>query len=279
MSFTEIATYYLSEKDNAGIEVRIEDESVWLTQSQIVALFDSSKQNISLHINNVFKEKELDKTAVVKYSLTTASDGKKYKTARYNLDVIISVGYRIKSNRGTQFRIWATRILRDYLIKGYAVQQRIEQIERKVVQHDKQLEQLIQNVLPPQQGIFYEGQIFDAHLIVSKIMRSATKSCILIDNYIDESVLYLFNKCKKGVSTTIYTRKISKQLEFDLEKYNSQFDPIEIVVFSSSHDRFLIIDEKHIYHIGASLKDLGKKWFAFSKLSIDVKQLLNQLKK
>lgn len=207
MSFTEIATYYLSEKDNAGIEVRIEDESVWLTQSQIVALFDSSKQNISLHINNVFKEKELDKTAVVKYSLTTASDGKKYKTARYNLDVIISVGYRIKSNRGTQFRIWATRILRDYLIKGYAVQQRIEQIERKVVLHDKQLEQLIQNVLPPQQGIFYEGQIFDAHLFVSKIMRNATKSCILIDNYIDESVLYLFNKCKKGVSTTIYTRK------------------------------------------------------------------------
>lgn len=277
MSSQEMVSYHLSDKYQSKIEVLIIDDSVWLTQAQMMELFDSTKQNISLHINNIFKEQELEKQSVVKYSLTTASDGKKYKTTYYNLDVIISVGYRIKSKRGTQFRIWATQVLRDYLIKGYAIQYRIEQIEKRVNQHDKQLEQLVQNVLPPHEGIFFDGQIFDAHHFVSKLFRSARTSCILIDNYIDESVLFLFSKRRKGIIGRVYTRKMSKQLELDLEKYNAQYEPIEIIEFNQSHDRFLIIDNVHVYHIGASLKDLGKKWFAFSKLSLNPQEILKQL--
>ena len=273
----EVINYHPNDKSDLNIQVLIEDETVWLTQAQIVELFDSSKQNISLHINNIFKEEELDKILVVKYSLTTASDGKKYNTAYYNLDVIISVGYRIKSKRGTQFRIWATGILRDYLLKGYAFQGRIIQLEKRVSLHDEQLQELISASLPPKEGIFFDGQIFDAHHFVSNLIRSANHSCLLIDNYLDDSVLHLFTKRKKGVRVCIYTKKLSRQLELDWQKFNVQYEPLEIKICNRSHDRFLIIDEKELYHIGASLKDLGKKWFAFSKLSMNPKILLAEL--
>ena len=154
---------YQSEILSSHIEVLLEDETVWLTQLQMVDLFQSTKQNISLHINNIFKEDELKENSVVKYSLTTASDGKKYKTKLYNLDVIISVGYRVKSKTGTQFRIWATNTLKSYLLKGYAIQNRIENIEKKIFEHDKKIEILLHTNLPLNQGIFFDGQIFDAH--------------------------------------------------------------------------------------------------------------------
>lgn len=280
MTAFELIKYQPEEKPNITIQVRIEDESVWLTQMQMMELFSSSKQNISLHVNNVFKEKELVKEATVKEYLTVQIEGNrkvKRKIFLYNLDVIISVGYRIKSKRGTQFRIWATGVLRNYLLKGYAFQQRIEKIEKQVIKHDEQLEELIQTALPPKEGIFYDGQIFDAHQFVSSLIRSAKKSIVIIDNYVDENVLVLLSKRQNGVNAKIYTQKITRKLQLDIDKFNAQYDEVEISQFSKSHDRFLIIDDSEIYFIGASLKDLGKKWFAFAKLSIDIKYLLSQL--
>jgi len=199
------------------------------------------------------------------------------KAKHYNLDVIISVGYRVKSKRGTQFRIWATNTLKNYLLKGYVITGRIENLERKVYEHDKQIESLVQQALLPEKGIFFDGQIFDSWKFVSGIIKSAKSSIILIDNYIDESVLWLLAKRNKNVSATIYTRDTSRQLNLDLVKYNAQYPAIKIKVFAKSHDRFLIIDNTVIYHIGASLKDLGKKWFAFSKINLDIKELLSKL--
>jgi hypothetical protein len=275
----EKATYYVNNKMAKTIKVRIDEDTVWLTQAQMVDLFETTKQNISLHINNIFKEGELDKSSVVKESLTTAKDRKRYKSAFYYLDVIISFGYRLKSKRGTQFRIWANQVIKDYLLKGYALHQRVESIEKQVWQQGQQLEQLINSALPPKEGIFYDGQIFDAHQFVSSLIRSAKKSIVIIDNYIDDSVLLLFSKRQKGVTAKIYTQKISRKLQLDIDKFNSQYDELEVYQFTKSHDRFLIIDNSEIYFIGASLKDLGKKWFAFAKLSIDIKYLLNQLNK
>lgn len=215
--------------------------------------------------------------SVCKDYLLTASDGKKYKTKIYNLDVIISVGYRVKSKTGTQFRIWATNTLKSYLLKGYVIQDRIESLERKLHDHDNKIEFLLNTSLPPNHGIFYDGQIFDAHLFVSKIIKSAKNSIILLDNYIDETVLVLLSKREKGVKAVIYSKSITKQFQHDLERYNTQYEPIVINEFTKAHDRFLIIDETEVYHLGASLKDLGKKWFAFSKLKIDAKELLGKL--
>jgi len=271
---------YRSDALSSQIEVRIEDETVWLTQLQMVELFQSTKQNVSLHINNVFKEGELDKYSTVKEYLTVQEEGFrkiKRKIKIYNLDVIISVGYRVKSKTGTQFRIWATNTLKSYLLKGYVIQDRIENMEKKLFEHDHKIEFLLNTNLPPNQGIFYDGQLFDAHVFVAKIMKSAKKSILLFDNYIDETVLLQLSKREKGVKVVIYTKNNTKQLQLDLERFNKQYEPIEVVEFSKSHDRFLIIDETEVYHIGASLKDLGKKWFAFSKLNIDAKELLGKL--
>jgi len=253
---------YRSDALSSQIEVRIEDETVWLTQLQMVELFQSTKQNVSLHINNVFKEGELDKYSTVKEYLTVQEEGFrkiKRKIKIYNLDVIISVGYRVKSKTGTQFRIWATNTLKSYLLKGYVIQDRIENMEKKLFEHDHKIEFLLNTNLPPNQGIFYDGQLFDAHVFVAKIMKSAKKSILLFDNYIDETVLLQLSKREKGVKVVIYTKNNTKQLQLDLERFNKQYEPIEIKEFSKSHDRFLIIDETEVYHIGASLKDLGKK--------------------
>jgi len=268
---------YQSEMLSSQIEVRIEDDTVWLTQLQMADLFQTTRNNITLHIGNIFKEQELEVNSVRKDFLLTASDGKKYKTKLYNLDVIISVGYRVKSKTGTQFRIWATSTLKSYLLKGYAIQNRIENIEKKIFEHDQKIEFLLNTNLPPNQGIFYEGQIFDAHSFVSKLIKSAKKSILLLDNYLDETVLLQLSKREKGVRVIIYTKGISKQFKLDLERFNKQYEPIEVKEFEKAHDRFLILDEKEVYHIGASLKDLGKKWFAFSKLNIDPAALLEKL--
>lgn len=268
---------YQSDALSNNIEVRIEDETVWLTQLQMADLFRTTRNNVTLHVGNIFKEQELESSSVSKDFLLTASDGKKYKTRMYNLDVIISVGYRVKSKTGTQFRIWATNTLKSYLLKGYAVQNRLENIEKKLFEQDNKIEFLLNTNLPRNQGIFYDGQIFDAHLFVSKIIKSAKKSILLFDNYIDETVLIQLSKREKGVNVVIYMKEITKQLKLDLERFNKQYDPIEVKKFTKSHDRFLIVDQTEMYHLGASLKDLGKKWFAFSKLNIDPKELLGKL--
>ena len=281
MGKAEIIIYKEETSDSDfQIEVRVEEDTVWLTQTQMFELFNASKQNISLHINNIFKEGELQRNSVVKEYLTTAADGKKYKTNFYSLDVIISVGYRVKSQRGTQFRIWANKILKDYLLKGHAINYRLEKVENDVFSIKEKINSIefqINTNLPPNEGIFYDGQIFDAWQFVSQLIKQANKSIILIDNYMDETVLALLDKRKDGVSTTVYTNKISKQFEADLQKHNLQYDPIIVKTFSKSHDRFLIIDEETIYHIGASLKDLGRKWFAFSKINLNLADLLKRL--
>jgi hypothetical protein len=262
------------------LEVIIDDKTVWLTQGQMAELFNATKQNISLHINNVFREKELEPAATVKEYLTVQTEGNrqvKRKILYYNLDVIISVGYRVKSLRGTQFRIWATKVLHDYLLKGHAINHRVERIEKKLIEHDQKFDLLITN-LPPNQGIFFDGQIFDAYTFVSDIVKTASNTIVLIDNYIDETVLLLLSKRKSGVKAIIYTQQITKQIKLDLDKHNQQYQPIEVFEFKKSHDRFLIIDNQKVYHIGASLKDLGKKWFAFSHININPEDILSRIR-
>ena len=261
------------------LEVHLANDTVWLTQAQMAELFQTTKQNVSLHTNNIFKEKELTREAVVKESLTTASDGKQYRVKYYNLDVIISVGYRVKSIRGTQFRQWANKILKDYLLRGYSINQHLKHLEHKVdskfLEHeqrlnliDKKIDFFVRTSLPPLEGIFYDGQIFDAYKFATDLIRSARKSILLIDNYVDESVLLMLSKRRDNVSATIYTRQISPQFQLDLNKHNMQYPPITVEIYAKCHDRFLITDNTNVYHIGASLKDLGKKLFAFSKLDI-----------
>lgn len=270
---------YQSDELSTQIEVRVDDETVWLTQAQMVELFNSTKQNISLHINNIFREKELQKNSVVKDSLTTASDGKTYNTKFYSLDVIISIGYRVKSQRGTQFRIWANQVLKDYLLKGYAINQRIDRIENDMHSVKSELGQikLQLNTSLPSRGIFFQGEVYDAYALISEMVKSAKKSIILIDNYIDESVLTMLTKRQKNVDATIFTKNMSKQLELDLKKHNQQYPKIEVKLFTKAHDRFLIIDNQIVYHIGASLKDLGKSLFAFSKIEINAEELISKL--
>ena len=270
----------LYQPDNeVKLEVRLEEETVWLTQAQMAELFQTSKQNVSLHTNNIFKEKELTPDTVVKESLTTAADGKNYRVKYYNLDVIISVGYRVKSIRGTQFRQWANKVLKEYLLKGYSINQHLSNLEDRVnsrfLEHEQRLNRIdskidffVRTSLPPMEGIFYGGQLFDAYKFAIDLIRSAKKSILLIDNYVDESVLLMLSKRNAGVSADIYTQSISQQLQLDLQKHNSQYPSIDIHIYKKCHDRFLIIDRTDTYHIGASLKDLGKKMFAFSKLNI-----------
>ena len=276
----EIVIYKAIDNADLQIEVRVDNETVWLTQAQMVELFSSTKQNISLHINNIFREGELQQQATVKEYLTVQMEGKrqvKRKLVTYNLDVIISVGYRVKSQRGTQFRIWANKILKDYLLRGYAINQRVDRIEKKLIEHDQKFDLLIKTNLPPHEGVFYDGQIFDAHLFVSNLIKTANQSIILIDNYIDENVLALLAKRKSNVKVVIYTARIPSQLKLDLKRYNAQYPGLKIKQFTKSHDRFLIIDHQTVYHIGASLKDLGKKWFAFSKIALDALEMIEKL--
>ncbi len=238
------------------IEVRIEEETVWLTQQQMATLFNQSKQNISLHINNCFKEGELERISTVKESLTVQKEGKrsvKRKIEYYNLDVIISVGYRVKSKQGTQFRIWATQVLKDYLLKGYAFNVRMNRLEYDVEELKNKVEKIdfqINTKSLPTQGIFYDGQVFDAYKLVSDIVRSAKQSIVLIDNYIDDNTLTILSKKEKSIKVTLLTKTISKQLSLDIAKANDQYGNFEIKEFSKSHDRFLIIDETEVYHLG-----------------------------
>ncbi|MBS1782391.1 MAG: virulence RhuM family protein [Bacteroidetes bacterium] len=273
----EIIVYQPGNGKNFQIDVRFEEDTVWLNRKQLSELFDRDIKTIGKHINNALKE-ELQRLPVVAKFATTAADGKIYQTEHYNLDMILSVGYRVNSNQGVQFRIWANEILKQYLLKGYAIHQRIEQIENKIEQHDKQFDLLIKTTLPPQEGIFFDGQIFDAYTFVAKLIKSSTKELILIDNYIDETTLSLLAKKEKTVKVTVYTQKISERLQVDVQKFKEQYGDLELRVFKKAHDRFLIIDAKEVYHIGASIKDVGKKWFAFSKMNVKVDLMINELR-
>ena len=252
-----------------SLEVRVENETVWLNRQQMALLFDRDVKTIGKHINNALKE-ELRGIPTVANFATVQQEGERIVTRDieyYNMDIILSVGYRVKSQRGTQFRRWANSVLKDYILRGYAVNQRIEQLEQRVSEHDRKIDLFVRTALPPTQGIFFDGQIFDAYVFAADLVKSAKESIILIDNYIDESVLLLLSKRKADVAARIITRKVLPVLAADLAKHNQQYPPITIEESSRYHDRFLVIDGT-VYHIGASLKDLGKKLFAFSKLDI-----------
>jgi len=270
---------YRPQDGDISIGVLVDSETVWLTQAQMAELFAASKQSISRHINNIIKDGELQVNRTVKESLTVQIEGDREvqrKVAYYNLDMIISVGYRIKSQRGVEFRIWATQVLKEYLMRGYVVNQRIERLEHRIAETEKKVDFFVRTALPPVEGVFFDGEIFDAYTFASDLIKTAKKSIVLLDNYVDEKVLLLLSKRDVKVNTEIYTRKISSQLQQDLTQHNAQYKPIVIQISDKFHDRFLIIDGT-VYHIGASLKDLGKKMFAFSKMEISAAGLLKNI--
>lgn len=251
------------------LEVRLEDETVWLTQEQIADLFGTKRPAITKHLNNIYKSGELDIDSTCSILEHMGNDGKqRYTTKYYNLDAILSIGYRVNSKNATLFRKWANSVLKDYLLKGYSINKRLSELERTVAQHTEKIDFFVRTALPPVEGIFYNGQIFDAYKFATDLVKSARRSIVFIDNYVDETVLLMLSKRSVGVSATIYTQRITQQLQLDLDRHNSQYPPIDIRTYRDSHDRFLIVDETDVYHIGASLKDLGKKMFAFSKLDI-----------
>ena len=265
--------------NNIRLEVRMEEETVWLTQAQIGLLFGVQKAAISKHLKNIFQSGELQQTSVVSKMETTANDGKKYATKFYNLDAVLSVGYRVNSVQATQFRIWANHILKEYILRGAAVNQRFEQVEERLRQNElgllsvhQKMDYLVQTALPPRQGVFFDGQIFDAYTFASDLIRAARKRIILVDNYVDDSVLKMFTKRGEGVGATIVTKRITDVLKVDIERHNQQYPPIDVRTSDRFHDRFLILDDT-VYHLGASLKDLGKKLFAFSRMEVGAEEL------
>ncbi|MBD5288838.1 MAG: DNA-binding protein [Bacteroides sp.] len=261
------------------LEVRLENETVWLTQQQIADLFGTKRPAITKHLANIYKSGELEENSTCSILEHMGNDGtQRYTTKYYNLDAILSVGYRVNSRNATLFRQWANKVLKEYLLRGYSINQRLmhmeNRIDHRLSEHDIQIKELsnrmdffVRTSLPPKEGIIYDGQIFDAYTIMCDLIRSAKNRIIIVDNYIDDSVFRQLDKRATGVSATIYTPSISRTLRQDLERHNAQYPPIEVKTFRRAHDRFLIIDDT-VYHVGASFKDLGKKLTAFSKMEI-----------
>ena len=247
------------------IEVRLNNDTVWLTQQQIADLFGVKQPAISKHLKNIFESGELIESSVHSILEYTAADGKSYKTKFYNLDAILSVGYRVNSKNATMFRQWANKVLKDYLLNGYAVARRFERLEYRMAKTEETIDFIVRTSLPPREGIFFDGQIFDAYTLMCNLVRSAKHRIALVDNYVDDSVLCQLAKRRPGVDAVIFTYAVSRVLSLDLERHNSQYPPIEIKTYKKAHDRFLIIDDDG-NHVGASFKDLGKKLFAFSKM-------------
>ena len=259
----EVAIY--NPDDSIRLEVRLENETVWLNRAQISLLFDRDVKTIGKHINSALAEELKGVPTVAKFA-TLQQEGDRWvrrPKEYYNLDMILSIGYRVKSSRGIAFRRWANTVLKEYLLRGYTINPRLEQLERRVAKTEEKIDFFVRAALPPVEGVFYDGQIFDAYEFASKLIKSAKKEIVLIDNYVDETVLTMLDKRVSTVKATIYTKQISAQLQLDINRHNAQYLPIDVQAFNKAHDRFLIVDDK-VYHIGASLKDLGKKWFAFS---------------
>lgn len=276
METNEIILYQPDE--TMKLDVRVQQETVWLTQQQIAQLFGVKQPAISKHLKNIFESGELDENSVHSILEYTAADGKSYQTKFYNLDAILSVGYRVNSRNATLFRQWANKVLKEYLLRGYSVNQRLmlmeDRIDRRLSEHDHQLLQLTEKVdffvrssLQPTEGIFFDGQIFDAYAFVADLIRKAKHRIVVIDSYIDDSVLVQLSKRNPAVTVDIYDGRISQQLRQDVDRHNRQYPGVTLHAYNKAHDRFLIIDEE-VYHIGHSLKDLGKKLFAFSKMDV-----------
>ncbi len=265
------------------LKVSVKNETIWLTQTQLCSIFEKDQSVISRHINNIFKDNEVDEKSNMQKIHIANSDK---PVSFYSLDIVLAVGYRTNSSKAIKFRQWATSILKNYIQNGYVINgdkitnQRFKELENDVTLLKSKVEDISNSLedktLKPKQGIFYDGQIFDAYVFINDLLKLAISEIILIDNYIDETVFTLFSKYP-NIKIKIYIANISKQLKLDFEKYQKQYKNIELIQFTSSHDRFLIIDKKEVYHLGASLKDLGKKWFAFSRLEIESFDILKRL--
>lgn len=273
----EIVLYQPNEE--IKLEVKMDEETVWLTQSQIANLFGCSSDNVSFHLKNIFSEKELDKNATTEFFSVVQKEGNRNvrrNILHYNLDAILSVGYRVSSLNATKFRQWANKVLKDHLLKGYSFNQRLESLEQRVSLTENKIDFFVKTALPPVEGIFYDGNVLEPFSFVNNLIRSAQKRIILIDNYIDETVLLRLAERKKGIKTTIYTKQLSPSFKLALQQHNKQYERIAVILFDKSHDRFLIIDDS-VYHIGASIKDLGKKWFAFCKMTMNAEEIINRI--
>lgn len=274
---TENVVVYSSADNAVHLKVQLADETVWLTQQQMADLFGVQIPAISKHLANIFREGELNKNSVISILENTATDGKKYRTMFYNLDAILSVGYRVNSVNATRFRQWANRILKDYLLRGYALNPHLrymeQRIDNKLQEHTTQIHELqnkvdffIRTSLPPREGIFVDGQIYDAYEFIEKLIKTAKRSILLIDNYVDESVLTMMSTKQQGVQVEIHTKEITDVLQLAAKHFNAQYGDLLLYETKIYHDRFLIIDDGTIYLIGASLKDAGKRLFAFTQM-------------
>lgn len=269
------------------LKVSVERDSIWLSADEISYIFNVNRPAIVKHILNIYKDDELEQNSTCSILEQVAKDGKIRKINFYNLDMIISVGYRVNSKKATKFRKWATTVLKNYINDSYVINadkitnERFVSLENDVNVLKSQMHEVKllvkNNKLETHQGIFYDGQIYDAYYFINNLLKVAINEIILIDNYIDDTVLTIFSKIP-NIQVTIYTNTISKQLKLDFEKYQKQYKNINLKTFKNSHDRFIVLDKKEVYHIGASLKDLGKKWFAFSKIDLSVDELINKLK-
>jgi len=277
MSENQIIVYQPNE--TMRLDVRLENETVWLTQEQIANLFGTKRPAITKHLANIYKSGELEREGTCSILEHMGNDGKQsYRTMFYNLDAILSVGYRVNSRYATLFRRWASQVLKSYLLKGYALNTRLNQLEdkmdRRLARHDQDIVDLkdkvdffVQTSQPPVRGVFYNGQVFDAHVFAAKFILSARKSILLIDSWVDIVTLELLAKKAKGVTVEIVTSRRGNNISTsDAAKFNTQHGGLAITVSKNFHDRFLVIDDKTLYLIGASLKDLGGKCFAFTKL-------------
>lgn len=265
MQENEIVLY--QPNDAIHLEVRLEEETVWLNRNQMSILFGRDVKTIGKHINNALREELQGLATVAKFAIVQNEGGRQVTRMIdfYNLDMILSVGYRVKSSQGVLFRQWANKVLKEYLLKGYSINQRFERLEQRVSRTEEKIDFFVRTSLPPVEGVFFDGQIYDAYELASRLVKSARKRIVLIDNYIDETVLTLLDKRADGVTTEIYTQQISQQLQLDIQRHDSQYAPIPVHLLTRSHDRFLLLDDD-VYHIGASLKDLGKRWFAIMKM-------------
>lgn len=278
----------LYQPDNTvKLEVRVDKDSVWLSQRQIADLFGVGQPAISKHLKNIFDTGELDENSVYSILEYTASDGKNYKTKFYNLDAILSVGYRVNSRNATRFRQWANTVLKDYLLRGNSfsrhlayvesrIDSRLSEHEWKIKELSGKVELILSTSMPPKEGILFDGSIFDSYAFICRLLRSAEKRIILIDNYVDDTVLAMLDKRTPGVTADIYTSRISPRLKLDIEKHNAQYLPVGVSIARDIHDRFLIIDNT-LYHVGASIKDLGKKMFAFSRMDMEPAFILDYI--
>lgn len=273
----EVAIY--NPDDSIRLEVRLEQETVWLDRTQMSVLFGRDKKTIGKHINNALEEELKDIPTVANFEIVQQEGNRWVKRSKefFNLDMILSVGYRVHSSRGVAFRRWANAVLKEYLFRGYAINPRLEQLEQRVAKTEEKIDFFVKTALPPVEGLFFDGQIFDAYEFICKLFKSATSRIVLIDNYVDENVLTMLDKRNPGVAATIYTQKISRQFALDIAKHDAQYPAIGVKVFTKSHDRFLIIDDK-VYHVGASIKDLGKKWLAILEMeNQDPNDLISKL--